>query len=118
MNAKGIIYLRKGLEITEDCLGKCDSAHLELRVFRPSQDVMDMLLKKDYLELQFNTNDDPDDNILVFHNSDDEYSHNGDICIICHLSLVPKVLEHVRKHKKVLALIKEAEIKQRKEVNK
>jgi len=116
MNSESIKYLRKGLEIADDCLGKCNVLRLELNVHQPSQDVMDMLLTKDYLKLCFNSADDPDDDILVFHNSKDKYSHNGDIRMTCFLSLIPEVLEYVRKHKKVLALIEK--IKQRKEVKK
>jgi hypothetical protein len=67
---------------------------------------MDMILAKDYLKVHFNS-ERPDDDILIFHNSEDEYAHNGDVGFTCFLSQVPKVLEHVRKHKKVLTLIKE-----------
>lgn len=115
MNAENIMYLRKGLKIAEQCIDGCNRMRLELAMFEPNLEIMDMLLAKDYLKLHFNSAD-PDDNILVFHNSEDEYSHNGDIRIYCFLSKAPEVLKQVRKHERVLALIKE--IKQRKEVSK
>jgi len=111
-------FIRKGTEIIESCLDKCERVHVSVNFFQPNQEVMDMLLAKDYLKVHFNSIS-PDDNILHFHNSEDEYAHNGDIRFTCFLSQVPKVLEKVRKHEKVIALIKEVkEIKQRKEVNK
>ena len=115
MDSNSIMYLRKGLEITEDCLSGCKQLRLELTVFGPNMNTMDTLLAKDYLKLCFNS-EAPDDDILIFHNSEDKYSHNGDIRIVCHLWEVPKVLKHARKHKKVLALIKE--LNKRKEVSK
>ena len=116
MKAESIMYIRKGIKIAEDCLAKCGRMRLELSIFIPNQKVMDMLLEKGYLRLHFNSEDNPNDNILIFHNSEDKYSHNGDIRIICYLSQSPEVFKHVRKHKKVIALIKE--LNKRKEVKK
>lgn len=99
-------FIRKGTEIIESCLGNCESLQLAVNVFRPNQDVMDMLLDKDYLKLYFNGND-QDSEILIFHNSEDKYAHNGDIKFTCYLSQVPKVLKYAMEHKKVIALIKE-----------
>lgn len=99
-------FIRKGLEIVESCLDNCERVRLDVRLFRPNQDTMDMLLDKDYLKLNFNS-DDPDSGIWEFHNSEDEYSHNGDIRFTCFLSMIPKVFKYVKKHKKVIALIKE-----------
>lgn len=100
--------LKNGIEIVRSCLKELDARdrlRMELTIFRPNQAVMNMLLAKDYLELCFNSKE-PDDNILIFHDSEDEYSHNGSIKIICYLSQTPEVLEHARKHKKVSTLIK------------
>ena len=115
MNNKSVTYVRKGLKIVEDCLTECRRMHLDLNVFSPSLKIMNMLLAEDYLKLHFNS-EDPNDDVLVFHNSEDKYAHNGDIRMNCFLSQSPKVLEHVRKHKKVSALIKE--LNKRKEVKK
>ena len=107
--------IKKGTEIIKSCLGKCGSMHLNIYIKKPNQEVMDMLLAKDYFKIHFNSVA-PDNDILIFHNSEDEYAHNGDISFTCFLSQVPKVLEQVRKHKKVRALIKE--IKKKKGGNK
>lgn len=106
MDVENIIYLRKGIEIAKECLYNCNRLRLELSLFKPNQKIIDMLLAKDYIKLQFNSKN-PDDDILILHNSKDEYAHNGDIRITCFLSKAPEVLAHVRKHEKVLALIKE-----------
>ena len=103
-------FIRKGIGIAKFCLNNCQRLYLEADVFRPNQDTMDILLNVHYLKLCFN-GDDPDSNVLIFHNSEDKYAHNGDIKFTCYLSQVPKVLECVRKNKKVIALMKE--IKQR-----
>ncbi|MBE9595040.1 MAG: hypothetical protein IMF19_16360 [Proteobacteria bacterium] len=107
MNNESTMYIRKGLKIVEDCLAECNKLHLEFSIFNPSRKAMNMLLEKDYLKLQFNSADNLNDNIILFHNSKDEYAHNGDVRIVCHLWQAPEVLKYVRKHKKVLALIKE-----------
>ena len=99
-------FIRKGAKIVESCLDKCERLQFSVNVFRPNQDVMDMLLDKDYLKLHFNGND-LDSDVLIFHNSEDEYAHNGDIAFMCFLSQSPKVLKCVRKHKKAKALIEE-----------
>jgi len=98
-------FIKKGIGIVEFCLNNCQRLHLEAEVFKPNQDTMDILLNKDYLKLYFNGND-PDSDILIFHNSEDKYAHNGDIRFTCYLSQVPEILEYVRKHRKVKALIK------------
>ncbi len=98
-------FIRKGIEIIEVCLNNCTGLQFEANVFKPNQDIMNVMLNKDYLKLHFNGND-PGSDILVFHNSEDKYPHNGDIKFTCYLSQVPEVLECVRKHKKVIALIK------------
>jgi len=79
---------------------------LESTLHRPNRKIMDMLFAEDYLKLQFNSRENPDDDILIFHNSKDEYAHNGDIRITCFLRTSTKVLAYVRKNKKVKALIK------------
>lgn len=107
--------IKKGTEIIESCLDKCERVHFDVNVFKPNQEVMNMLLDKDYFKLHFN-GDELDSSILIFHNSEDKYAHNGDIKFTCYLTQVPKVLEYVRKHKKVIALIKE--IKKKKGGNK
>ena len=96
--------IRKGTKIIESCLGNCERLHFDVNVFKPNQDVMDILLDKDYFKICFNGFDSKSD-ILIFHNSEDKYAHNGDIKFTCFLSQVPKVLECVRKHKKVIALM-------------
>ena len=108
--------LENGIEIVKQCqneLAEGDRLRMELTVFRPNQSVIDMLLTKAYLQLSFNS-ETPDDDILIFHDSEDKYSHNGTIRIICYLSQTPEVLEHTRKHKKVAALIKKLEKSKRK----
>ena len=98
--------IKRGIEIVESCLDNCVRLHLEVNVFQPNQTIMDILLEKDYLSLRFNS-EDPDNDILIFHDSEDKYAHNGDIRFTCFLHKVPEVLKYVRKHKKVTALIKE-----------
>ena len=98
-------FIRKGIEIIESCLNNCGVLQFEASIFKPSQDIMNAMLSKDYLKLHFN-GDDPYSSILIFHNSEDKYPHNGNIKFNCYLSQVPEVLECVRKHRKVIALIK------------
>ena len=98
--------LKKGIELIESCLGNCERLHFDVNIFTPKQETMDMLLNKDYFKLYFN-GDDPDSEILIFHNSEDKYAHNGDIKFTCYLSKVPKVLECVKRYQKVIDLIKE-----------
>lgn len=97
--------IRKGIEIIEFCLDNCKNLQFEANIFAPNQDIINVMLNKDYLKLHFN-GDDPDSDILIFHNSEDKYPHNGDIKFTCYLSQVPEVLVCVRKHRKVKALIK------------
>lgn len=106
-------FIRKGIKIMESCLNNCKTLHFEVNIFKPNQNIMNVMLKKDYLKLHFN-GDDPDSGILIFHNSEDKYPHNGDIKFTCYLYQVLEVLERVKKHKKVKALIKK--IKKNKEV--
>ena len=61
-------FIRKGTEIIESCLDKCERVHVSVNFFQPNQEVMDMLLAKDYLKVHFNSAK-PDDDILHFHNS-------------------------------------------------
>lgn len=98
--------IKKGLEIIEACLDNCSKLQFSVNIFQPSQDIMDMLLAKDYLKVRLNCNE-PDSDILRFHDSEDKYPHNGNIDFVCYLSQVPEVLQKVRKHKKIIALIKE-----------
>ena len=106
-------FIRKGIKIIESCLNNCGKLQFEANIFKPNQNIMNMMLDKDYLKLYFNGNE-PDSNVLIFHNSEDEYPHNGDIKFTCYLSQVPEVLVYVRKHRKVKALIKK--IKQVKKI--
>ena len=115
MKSEDIMAVRKGVEITEFCLGKCNSLRFDVDIFQPNQEIMDKLLADNGLKMYFNGND-PSSDILIFHDSKDKYGHNGNIRMTCYLTLVPEVLKNVLKHQRILTLVKK--IKQRKEVNK
>jgi len=102
--------LGEAREIISRSIIDCGKKFIDIDIFQPSIIFMKNLLSKDYLKLEFNLDD---TEILIFHNSTDDYTFNGDVRYTCFLTRVPKVLEYVLAHEKIKPLI--AQIKKRKE---